>query len=969
MWRKILGEDIYNTIDKEYCRLLAEKENKSLRQGIQGELFQGFQSNCLYYTGEIPKVNFESFFRFFIQIGIDYIGRNSRNRKILYTNKKENLAINILKSIIKIPMRCLINEIHEYEKCGKLQGETDQQEYMYYEMVYLQNPKYIQKLCEKYPEMLRLILLRIGQVIEETNEILEYLEEDQFLIEEKILGNTIQRINNISWGKSDPHHGGHTVAEIETENGQKIMYRSNDIEKNKIYFQMYDWLAKGSGLDTSYRKFLSYHTHSWEEYVEYKSCQSDKEVENYFFRSGILLFLCYLTYSTDIHGENIISNGEYPEIIDLETMPGRGKDKNSSMEKKQLGDFTQFSVLQTGFLPMPAWRESEGENFPSGLHTDAIIKTKIKIPTICNPYSSKIEMGHKDGTIHLEKSIVRKGNQTIKIQEYIDEICEGFNHAYRRTLNRKEEIITLLSELDRKRSRYLIRHTQQYEMYLNTSFFPEFMKKTENRIYFFYALKKNRKQEAYSDVFFKSELSALLNFDIPIYYSNIQNNELQTEKEECSRKKEEHDMRRYMNRLSEDDLFRQILLIRMALGYNLPEVNNSRYIKLDEKFKTPLDMANNLGKILMKWKLKEADSISYQGLKIYVDKWRIETIDMSLYNGISGLAVSFALLGVYTGNALWMKEYKNLSEKMFDYTNKVFYKIRQSESEQTGMFDGEGSIVYGYLILYEILKHPKYLKYARKHMEIVNDLVLKDENYDLLSGNAGWIIVLIKFYEITKDKTILNYVIMVEKELWKHRTVLSNGIGWIHKKEKIVLSGVSHGNSGMILAYSYLLKHIRKNIYKERIALLLNYENSLYSEKYENWMDLRKEKTSCYSSNVWCHGGSGILLSRLSLGQLEEYQSSPIVKRDIERGLKCLSKWRDEERLCICHGLSGIYLILKACAKALKNPEYLLEAEQVRERILAGDKMEIKEFGDLAFMSGIGGIICILNDDLSEIIW
>ena len=469
--------------------------------------------------------------------------------------------------------------------------------------------------------------------------------------------------------------------------------------------------------------------------------------------------------------------------------------------------------------------------------------------------------------------------------------------------------------------------------------------------------------------FFKSELSALLNFDIPIYYSNVQNNELQPEKEECSRKKEEHDMRRYMNRLSEDDLFRQILLIRMALGYNLPEVNNSRYIKLDEKFKTHLDMANNLGKILMKWKSKEADCISYQGLKICVDKWRIETIDMSLYNGISGLAVSFALLGVYTGNALWMKECKNLSEEMYDYTDKIVRKVRKSESNQTGMFDGEGSIVYGYLILYEILNQPKYLKYARKHMQIVNDLVSKDENYDLLSGNAGWIIVLMKFYEITKDKTILNYAIRVEKELWKHRTVLLNGIGWIQKKEKVILSGISHGNSGMILAYSYLLKNTRKKIYKKRIDVLLNYEDSLYSKKYENWMDLRKEKNSCYSSNVWCHGGSGILLSRLSLVQLEEYQSNPIVKRDIERGLQCLSKWKSEERLCICHGLSGVYLIFKACAKSLNNPKYLAEAEEVREKILIRDKMAIKEFGDLAFMSGIGGIICVLYDDLSEIIW
>ena len=226
-----------------------------------------------------------------------------------------------------------------------------------------------------------------------------------------------------------------------------------------------------------------------------------------------------------------------------------------------------------------------------------------------------------------------------------------------------------------------------------------------------------------------------------------------------------------------------------------------------------------------------------------------------------------------------------------------------------------------------------------------------------------------RFNEITKDKTILNYVIRVEKELWKHRTVLLNGIGWIQKKEKVILSGISHGNSGMILAYSYLLKNTRKKIYKKRIDLLLNYEDSLYSEIHENWRDFRKEKTSCYSANTWCHGGSGILLSRLSLVQLREYKNNSIVKRDIERGLQCLSKWKGEERLCICHGLSGVYLIFRACAKSLNNPKYLAEAEEVREKILIRDKIAIKEFGDLAFMSGIGGMICVLYDDLDEIIW
>ena len=51
------------------------------------------------------------------------------------------------------------------------------------------------------------------------------------------------------------------------------------------------------------------------------------------------------------------------------------------------------------------------------------------------------------------------------------------------------------------------------------------------------------------------------------------------------------------------------------------------------------------------------------------------------------------------------------------------------------------------------------------------------------------------------------------------------------------------------------------------------------------------------------------------------------------------------------------------------EPKYLAEAEEVREKILIRDKIAIKEFGDLAFMSGIGGIICVLYDDLDEIIW
>lgn len=209
---------------------------------------------------------------------------------------------------------------------------------------------------------------------------------------------------------------------------------------------------------------------------------------------------------------------------------------------------------------------------------------------------------------------------------------------------------------------------------------------------------------------------------------------------------------------------------------------------------------------------------------------------------------------------------------------------------------------------------------------------------------------------------------MVEKVLWEKRVECSKGVGWLCKKEGKILSGMSHGSSGMILAYSYLLKDTEQKIYKEKIFQILKYENSFYSEKEENWRDFRKEKNSCYSTNVWCHGGSGILLSRLALVKLEEFKDNELVKMDIKRGLKCLSKW-EEDRVCICHGLTGFYLIYRACEKILGKSNYEIEAKKIRKKIISMEKIKIQEYAELSFMAGIGGIMCAICEVDDEIIW
>ena len=60
-----------------------------------------------------------------------------------------------------------------------------------------------------------------------------------------------------------------------------------------------------------------------------------------------------------------------------------------------------------------------------------------------------------------------------------------------------------------------------------------------------------------------------------------------------------------------------------------------------------------------------------------------------------------------------------------------------NSSIRTGVFDGECSVVYTFLLLHEITGEEKYLSYAEKHFAVIKKYFSQDVNYDLLSGNAG----------------------------------------------------------------------------------------------------------------------------------------------------------------------------------------------------------------------------------------
>ncbi|MBX4341401.1 DUF4135 domain-containing protein, partial [Mycobacterium tuberculosis] len=60
--------------------------------------------------------------------------------------------------------------------------------------------------------------------------------------------------------------------------------------------------------------------YGWQEYIAYRECLTEEELKRFYYRQGGYIALLYFFRSSDFHFENIIASGEFPVLIDLETL-------------------------------------------------------------------------------------------------------------------------------------------------------------------------------------------------------------------------------------------------------------------------------------------------------------------------------------------------------------------------------------------------------------------------------------------------------------------------------------------------------------------------------------------------------------------------------------------------------------------------------------------------------------------------
>lgn len=987
-WEKLFGNKLYEEIvssqivSDKYSVQPETQENAKLEK-----FFVEVNELILPDTYEfLDKEIFGPFFYLYVETMIRYGMIKSNVFFQMSEQPAENLSEIFINTTRNIPLRALLHDMYEQKKQGNLRGKNSSEEYEFYNHSFLGDLNYVRALSRLYPEMHRLLLKQAEQIGQFVNRIADALIEDKSVIVRDICsGKDYKKIKWIKTGLSDSHNGGNMVAKVFLDNGQLIIFKPRGLKKDIYYNKLFGWFCAECGMENKSIKCLDYINHGWEENLENKPCKSEKQINTYYMKMGIHLFLCMLMSASDMHGENIIADGENPILLDLECLPGLRNIEKSDNAEKEVKRILSNSIIYTGILPLVIWisgNKGQGINL-SALGTGKKQILPFKVPVLINKKTSEMRIVNRKIEIKASSSLPCLEGKYANPEEYADKIIEGFSNAYILFINKKVELSKRLELFFSFESRYLIRHTQQYSMYLSASFYSDFMQNSIKRSLMLQVLRNNMDTHpTYKEDILASEISSLMNMDIPYYtfkgnlrnlydgYGNVYKDYFRNTALDCFEER--------VCEMGTEDLERQKTFIRLSLALLSPEqekMMNSyfipdRVVRDDEVEERTLKVICKIADWICNTSVRGSfiKDVSWIGLHFFNEQsWKIEPVNMYLYDGIAGIAVFMSVVIRVRQIKRYKEMFKCLTNKLFSYTDAVTSGRKDIQMHCTGALVGEGSIVLSYILLYQITQKKEFLIYAEKHCEILERLIWSDTEYDLLSGNAGTIIVLVKLYQITEREKWMLLSKKIGEDLWGKAVKTDKICGWIPQRLKTPLAGMAHGNSGFIMAYAYLLEQTKDRRYVKRIQALLRYEDFLFSEKLGNWKDLRDESRSAIGdicANAWCHGAPGILLSRIKLFEQEEFHEDMLIIRDIKRSAHSLFQNSYRRGACLCHGMAGNYRVMKKYADAFGMTETEKKVQKMVFLQLL-DTMETDTLpqeqynpGLMTGVSGIGALLC-----------
>jgi lantibiotic modifying enzyme len=234
---------------------------------------------------------------------------------------------------------------------------------------------------------------------------------------------------------------------------------------------------------------------------------------------------------------------------------------------------------------------------------------------------------------------------------------------------------------------------------------------------------------------------------------------------------------------------------------------------------------------------------------------------------------------------------------------------------------------------------------------------VRPSDVDLISGSAGLVLALLCAARRTGSDRWVTAAIRHGEHLLGAANRHAWGWSWpLPSFEGRELCGLAHGAAGIAWALGSLAAAVPNDRFLEAVDGARQYERSWFQRVENSWPDLRAGASlpgaPLVCPALWCHGATGIGLSRLALFRLTEHPSlaaeaASALQSATNAASRALRGY-PTEGLTLCHGLGGTLLLLLTAHHALEETEHLDAA-----RWLALNALEVLGENPSAWPSGV----------------
>lgn len=876
------------------------------------------------------------------------------NNKYILVNEKqffEHIAFQVHSTILKTCYRTLVLDFNVCLESHQLKGETKEQKYRYYNEYFLSSSSYLNHFFERYPGILRVLHNEVRKIVKITTDIIHHYVEDMESFN-FFKSNQPKRIEAIILGLGDSHSDGRRVAQLILENNYKLIYKPRDLHIDQMYREICEYInlhVENQYYIKTPKVFLG-EEHGWAEYIDYKECSGEIETANFYKRMGAQLALLYTLNAIDFHSENLIAHGSYPVLVDLESlfhMPYQEKNISDAYNKTK--EKLSTSVNSIGLLPFIF-----GTNHVdvSGIGQKGEVKTFIKVPKIkLSEDTVKIEREYDKMNAALNHP---KLNGTyVDANHYIDEIKEGFSEIYHFIQGNKKEIERIINmSADKAMVRFIPKPTVRYASFLELSLHPRFLHNYIDREVFLAKIWEDATSNEWYKKIARHEFKDLINDDIPLFSLPIKSRDLFSSKKEKIQnffiQSPFEVVQQKINKMDSADLdFQKKLIDLSIMSTNTNRLNNptpknkkdylhttnhteffiEKAEKIAEEIKSQAIVGHNSGNRNYSW-------INSTPIGVKELHWSHAPMGDSLYNGLSGMAMMYLSLWTVTKKETYLniglEIVEDLLTRILDWN-----EINKIEPIPVGAFTGASSYIYLLMNYFIATKNERFKKAACELATRLSQLIKKDKEYDIISGVAGAIVVLVSSYELEKERTFIDIAEKCADHLMENLIENDDGsISWIGISD-VPLTGFSHGNAGNIYALAILNKYVEKENLDKIIRKGLQFENNQMINN--RWLDKRMD-ADVITAASWCHGSPGILISRLELVQHTENDISIQSKEDLEYAIDNILEDGFGREHSLCHGDIGNSMILIYYGRKTNNQQYInIGKNLLFESILRGE--------------------------------